>query len=121
MKTLLAATLALSLAAGSALAAPMPPPATQVSGYTPTAEEMADLQCLAVFVIMANEPEKLTLAMGGYMFFLSRLDTRNPRTDWIAQLSAYAARTANGEHTRHLQRCQETVLTQLNRLEAIAS
>lgn len=99
MKTLMiAGGLALSLAAA-------PPAAAQ----TPSAAEVADMQCFAVVALLGSQMEEDSPDMagiaGGMMYYLGRLEGRSPRTDWLKQMKTYLEKIDEKELEPHFERC----------------
>lgn len=127
MKTLFgtAAALGLALIAGAATAqtAPSAPPVISPAPAAVanlTADETADLQCMALFAIMANEPEHVNSAAVGIFYYWGRLEGRKPNLDWLATLAIYAD-TVTGEQLQpHGDRCSQALVTKGQQMAAMA-
>lgn len=52
--------------------------------------DLADLQCMALYAILANEPDQQAAAGLGVFYHLGRLEGRTPGVDWLARMHAYA-------------------------------
>lgn len=124
MKTLFgaAAALGLTLIAGSATAQTAPPvispPPASIAGLT--GEETADLQCMALFAIMANQPEHVNSAAVGIFYYWGRLEGRKPGVDWLGTLSVYADTVTGEELQPHADRCSQALVSKGQQMAALA-
>jgi hypothetical protein len=74
----------------------------------PTAQETADLQCLAVSMViggMAEDETVKTGLMAASMFYLGRLEGRNANVVWLDQLGVYLQTATNDDLQAQSQRC----------------
>jgi hypothetical protein len=91
--TALAATLSLA-------AAPAPQAAT--------AQETADLQCLAISMVfggMSDDESVKTGLMAASMFYLGRLEGRNPGVVWLDSLTDYLKTATPDQLQAQSERC----------------
>lgn len=96
----LAATL--SLAATPAAVAP------QAAAPALSAAETADLQCLAVSMViggMSDDEAVKTGLMAASMFYLGRLEGRSPNVVWLDRLGDYLKTVPPAEMQAQTQRC----------------
>lgn len=127
MKTLFgtAAALGLALIAGAATAqtAPSAPPVISPAPAAVanlTADETADLQCMALFAIMANQPEHVNSAAVGIFYYWGRLEGRKPGVDWLGTLSTYADTVTGEELQPHADRCSQALVSKGQQMAALA-
>lgn len=103
--------LAATLTAGSALAAE--------PDMTP--QDLADLQCVAVFSAVAGiNPEVAEQAAIPVFYYLGRLEGRTPNVDWLARLREYGNTVTLGELEGHLERCTAKVTERGEAMQAAA-
>lgn len=111
----LAATLSLAAAPG-----PLPPQAAAPAPAL-SAAETADLQCLAVSMVMggmSQDEAVKTGLMAASMFYLGRLEGRSPNVVWLDRLGAYL-RTATPEQMQaQTQRCGAEIGEMGSRVQA---
>lgn len=91
-----------TLAAAATLAAPQAAPAA----ITP--RETADLQCLAMSMViggMSDDESVKTGLMAASMFYLGRLEGRNPNVVWLDRLGQYLQSAQTAELEAQSQRC----------------
>lgn len=91
-----------TLAAAATLAAPQAAPAA----ITP--QETADLQCLAMSMViggMSDDESVKTGLMAASMFYLGRLEGRNPNVVWLDRLGHYLQSAQTAELEAQSQRC----------------
>lgn len=93
-----AATLVTVLALANAASAQDIPP-----------EAAADMQCMAVLVAASDNealtPEVRQGFMASMMFYLGRLEGRDPETAWLERLTAYLVRVEAKDIQAHAPRC----------------
>lgn len=69
----------------------------------------ADLQCMAVMLIMAENAERDSAerqgAFSGTWYFLGRLEGRTPEVDWLARLRDLLPTTVNQNLDPWAERC----------------
>lgn len=73
-----------------------------------SAADTADLQCLAVSMVvsgMAENEDVRTGLMAASMFYLGRLEGRSPNVVWLDRLSDYLKTAAPEEMQTQTQRC----------------
>lgn len=95
----LIATLAATLSLAVAPAAPQ---------TAASARETADLQCLAVSMLiggMSEDESVKTGLMAASMFYLGRLEGRNPDVVWLDRLSEYLQAADTEDLQAQSQRC----------------
>lgn len=106
----LAATLSL---AAAPQAAPTPAPAL-------SAADTADLQCLAVSMVvsgMAENEDVRTGLMAASTFYLGRLEGRTPNVVWLDRLSDYLKAAAPEEMQAQTQRCGTEIAAMGDRIQ----
>lgn len=69
--------------------------------------DLADLQCMALYALMANEPDKQASAALGVFYHLGRLEGRTPGVDWLARMHTYAYTLTVEDVAVHGARCGE--------------
>ncbi|MGQ3040880.1 MAG: hypothetical protein ACT6TH_08220 [Brevundimonas sp.] len=73
-----------------------------------TAQETADLQCLAMSMViggMSEDESVKTGLMAASMFYLGRLEGRNPNVVWLDRLGQYLQSAQTAELEAQSQRC----------------
>lgn len=105
MKTFLAAA-----AATMALAAVSAPAQAQAQTSTLSPPNLADMQCLSIFAFIAGSSADLSEeerggVVGGVMYYIGRLQGREPNTDWYAEIARYADTAQASDLEANRQRC----------------
>lgn len=74
-----------------------------------SAQSAADLQCMALLAVMIDDPALSDTVKqqysGGMMYYLGRLEGRDPRTIWVQRMMDYTDSTPVQEVRSHSQRC----------------
>lgn len=83
------------------------------------AEDLADLQCVAVFSAVAGmNPEMADQAAIPVFYYLGRLEGRTPSVDWLNRVQEYGDTVTLGELEGHLQRCTAKVVERGEAMQA---
>ncbi|MBU1323984.1 MAG: hypothetical protein KJ676_01945 [Alphaproteobacteria bacterium] len=101
MKTLAA------LAATATLAFFAAPAAAQDPVLPPNPQDAADMQCMALVVVLMGTADEAMAAQlsPGLFYYLGRLEGRTPGTDWINVAGEYAALSTVEQLFSVQQRC----------------
>lgn len=86
-----------------------------------TAEEVADLQCMAIYAIVANQSDQASAGAVGIFYFWGRLEARNPSVDWLQTLATYADSVTQAELEPQFDRCRAALVTKSERMAALGS
>lgn len=103
-------TLAVGVALSGVLALAAAPAAAQEAQERPvTAEETADLTCMAVFALFGAQPEVGEKAAVGIFYYLGRLEGRDPSVDWLERFHDFALTAVRQEVMAEAQRCGQAL------------
>ncbi|THD77596.1 MAG: hypothetical protein E7812_13570 [Phenylobacterium sp.] len=80
----------------------------------------ADARCIAVFAAMVQMPAYKDAAGAGLLYYLGRLDARDPKLDLAAAVKHEAARMDRTEYMAVAQRCGSTLKQRNDALKAAA-
>ena len=80
----------------------------------------ADARCIAVFAAMVQMPQYKDAAGAGLLYYLGRLDARDPKLDLAAAVKHEAARMDRSEYVTVAQRCGSTLKQRNDALKAAA-
>lgn len=83
--------------------------------------DLADLQCMAIYAIMANQPEHQSGAALGVFYHLGRLEGRGPGVDWLDRMRTYADATTLAELAPHGDRCGEEMSRAAQAMQAVGA
>jgi hypothetical protein len=79
-----------------------------------------DARCIAVFAAMVQMPQYKDAAGAGLLYYLGRLDARDPKLDLVAAVKHEAARMDRTEYMVVAQRCGSTLKQRNDALKAAA-
>lgn len=100
----LAAALALSVAAHAPVMAQSKPDRSL------TAEETADLHCMAIYSVLAAQPEHSASGAIGVFYFLGKLEGRDAQTDWLERFNSFVAGLTEADLSANTQRCGQIMM-----------
>lgn len=75
-----------------------------------TAEETADLHCMAIYSVLASQPGQAESAAVGVFYFLGKLEGRDARTDWLERFNTFVAGLTDAELSANAQRCGQVLI-----------
>lgn len=105
-KTVLALATALALSALS-----QTPAAAQAKPERPlTAEETADLHCMAIYSVLAAQPGQAASGALGVFYFLGKLEGRDAQTDWLERFHRFVAGLTEADFSANTQRCGQILI-----------
>lgn len=109
------------IAAAFAAVALISAPATQAV----PPEAVADLQCLGVLNILMDNSDMAELTrkelVGSMMYYLGRLEGRDPHTDWVKSMEQYMRTTPFEEIDSQNRRCGEELSAKGRSLQSLLS
>lgn len=85
-------------------------------------EVAADLQCIGVLAMhLDNDMSELARQklLGNMMYYLGRLEGRDPGTDWVAAMERYSRETDFEVFDRQNRRCGEELSSMERRIELL--
>ncbi len=110
--------LALGLMSALALGA-VAAPALADQNRPMTAEEIADMQCMAVFSVIAAQPGKAEGAAIGVFYYLGRLEGRDASIDWLERFYTFAQAATQEDLTENADRCGQLVATRGQKMQEV--
>lgn len=81
--------------------------------------DLADLQCMAIYAVMANQPEHQAGAALGVFYHLGRLEGRTPGVDWLARMQTYADSVTLADLAQHGDRCGQEMSRAAQAMQAV--
>lgn len=105
-KTILALSTALALSA----MAQTPVAAQAKPERALTAEETADLHCMAIYSVLAAQPGQAESAAVGVFYFLGKLEGRDAQTDWLERFNTFVAGLTDADLSANAQRCGQAMI-----------
>jgi hypothetical protein len=102
------------LTVSAALAVSVLTPAPTLAQSKPerplTAEETADLHCMAIYSVLASQPEQAASAAVGVFYFLGRLEGRDAQTDWLERFHKFVTPLTEADLNANTQRCGQALI-----------
>lgn len=102
------------LAVSAALAVSVLTPAPTLAQSKPerplSAEETADLHCMALYSVLASQPGQAESAAVGVFYFLGRLEGRDARMDWLERFHEFVTTLTDADLNANAQRCGQVVM-----------
>lgn len=114
---LAAACAALTLTGGAAAQAYQP-----ASPEAARPENLADMQCMAVYGYLAGQgDENVAAGALGMFYFLGRLEGRAPDVDWMRELYLLTDTLTDEAIAPHFQRCGQLLIDRGEAMQAAAA
>ncbi|MBX3476192.1 MAG: hypothetical protein KF910_01140 [Brevundimonas sp.] len=113
-------TFTLALAAATTLAFAAPASAQTAVDRPLTAEETADIQCMAIYSLVAAQGQTEAGALGVF-YFLGRLEGRDPAQDWLRRLQQFADGATQADVAPHSERCGQAIMEKAETMQRVGA
>lgn len=115
----LALGLASVLAMGAAAVPAQAAPTLADQNRAMTAQEGADMQCMAVFSVLAAQTGRAEAAAVGVFYFLGQLEGQDRSIDWLERFHDYARTADEADLNAHVQRCTQQVADRGKKMQEV--
>ncbi|MES2834170.1 MAG: hypothetical protein V4707_05630 [Pseudomonadota bacterium] len=107
---------------GLALAAALTAGAAQAQQTDMKPEDLADLQCVAVFSYIAGvQPEAADQVGVAVFYYLGRLEGRTPGVEWLDRVRTYSNTVSVQDLQGHLERCTNRLVERAEMMQTVGS
>lgn len=75
-----------------------------------TAEETTDLHCMAIYSVLAAQPDQAQSAAIGVFYFLGKLEGRDAQTNWLDRFHKFVTPLTEADLSANAQRCGQVMI-----------